>query len=76
MSQDQEIQKRKLHSNVQNALSDLADDNFSAILVSVIKSDGSMDTLSYGDIDKLCFLNSMNNTMISRALNHLLNENK
>ena len=73
MTPEQELEMSQHHSKTQNALSDLADDKFKSILVSVIKEDSTIDTFSYGNLEDLTFLNTINTTMINGAVANMFN---
>ncbi len=55
-TEDQDVLKRKALSEVQNALSDLADANLHAAIVVAIREDGELASTAFGSVEQICLL--------------------
>jgi hypothetical protein len=54
--EDQDVSKRKALTEIQNALSDLADANLVSALVVAVKEDGQLVSTTFGSVEQVCLL--------------------
>jgi hypothetical protein len=74
--EEQEVLSRKNLTDAQNTLQDLSDDNFKAIILTAVKSDNTLCTISLGNVHELCFLSSVANFMKENALANLFTKHE
>jgi hypothetical protein len=55
-NEDQDVSKRKALTEIQNALSDLADANLVSALVVAVKEDGQLVSTTFGSVEHVCLL--------------------
>ncbi len=55
-TEDQDVLKLKALSEMQNALSDLADANLRAAMVIAIREDGEVVSTAFGSVEQVCLL--------------------